>query len=91
MSHGGLPLIMPLFDRGGARGRPAADPGNAIALRSKSPHQAPLVLPFLDGEIGDGASVTLSLDCVDLRLFALLVSMLDWASYKGLDRVSVLL
>ena len=36
-------------------------------------------------------TLTLSIDCVDLRLLALLVSMLDRASYKDLGCVLVLL
>jgi hypothetical protein len=33
----------------------------------------------------------MSIDCVDLRLLALLVSMLDRARYEGLGRVSAML
>jgi hypothetical protein len=74
---------MPLFDRGG---RSAANPGNATALRSQSPHatKAPAHLAFLGWGDRNGDSVT-------LRLLALLVSMLDRASYKDLECVLVLL
>jgi hypothetical protein len=72
----------------GLEGRPAARPGKCHRTPQPIParNKAPLILHFLDG--GDGGW---SIDCVDLRLLALLVSMPDRASYKGLGRVSVLL
>ena len=75
---------MPLFDRGGLEGVRLQT--RQMPQNSAANPRTPLILHFLDG--GDGGW---SIVCVDLRLLALLVSMPDRASYKGLGRVSVLL